>query len=531
MPHDHQSSVIKRLPDTINRVILPLEYSYVLTGDVTVTKTQKVNQYQQISKPLPNNHCSIASHSPIDGFVSNIGYYPSLQTPFTNIKQVFSIEIINDCEFVFNRPTNTLDIPPDFNITKTSLLNLMSQYGILGLGGAGFPSAKKLATQKIKTIIINAVECESPITVDNCLIINFSDQILTGIELLNRILCPDEIIIAIKESMHEACHHLQVSLTKLRPDQQHKIKILPIANQYPNGYSKTLIKLISQQDIAKHQHSSELGIVCLNVATIYSIKQVLVDRIPLIERLVTISGNIENTGTYSLPIGTPLLTILEGLRVNLDKIQSGEYNLTIRIGGDYMGYDILNTQHLNQSDKEEKLIPYLNNTAIDKTTQVISINYQPSRATDYLEREPLECIKCNYCDDKCPLNLSPQQLYWFSKNIHTDNNQDILKKYHITSCIECGICDAVCPSQIPLAAKFKHAKSIIKHNEKITSNAHVAKLRSEWRTQRIESTSNMQYQHADILIKSTKTQKQDLLSAALARAKNKKITLHHEIPK
>lgn len=523
VPATNNSSQIKTLPKEINRVILPLEYNYATTGDLLVKAGDKVQQGQAISKTIPGDDYSIALHTPISGIVNKVDYYPVLhKSLLTQPNKIRAIEIVSSTQ-----PTEQRMLGANIQLLleQNNFTDLLSNYGIIGLGGAGFPTSKKIKTHETKLLIINAVECEEPISVDNCLILNSVDNILSGIELLHNIIKPKRIVIAIKETMVDAISLLKQNIQNKK---NLNIELNIISDKYPNGYSKTLVKILSPEDnnyLKNSKHSSQNGIICLNVATIYSIEQAINHQLPLTNRLVTIKLNTDTkdydkqySGNYLLPIGTPIGLIISSL-IRIDKnIITNQSKLSIKIGGKYMGYKIFDGSitDLNKPDH------YLHHTAIEKTTQAIIIDYNYNTANNQQRNPVRECIKCSACETVCPVNLLPQQLYWFSKNLEAANNLELLESYNITNCIECGLCDTVCPSNIPLTAKFSHVKSKIKLNNFKNQQATLAKERNELLLARKEQKEQERFNRSNNIIKSDKDKKKDLLANALKRAKNKK---------
>lgn len=510
---------IHKLNIELDRVIIPLDYNYATTGDLLINIDDNVKENQQLSKSISNDNYSIALHSPIDGTITRIGYFPGLQILSENntSNKIPGIEICaatphNEQQSIHNADKKHL---------KPNLIEILKNNGVIGLGGAGFPSAKKLESA-VKHLIINAVECEQPITVDNCLILNYSNEILSGIEILNNYYKPEKITIAIKSTMKDAIDILNSKIQKLN---NIDLKIIP--NKYPNGYSKSLVKIITNNNIDSNTHSSDLNIICLNIATIYSIYQAYNNQ-PLIERLVTLTGDINQPGNYLLKIGTPINTILKNFDIDLNKVKNNQYNLIIKSGGDYMGHEIFNSEKSNTLEQYY----HLSNLAIDKTTQALDIKYIKTnhgntlfnKIKKYLNininsnESARPCIKCGLCEDVCPMNLLPQQLYWYSKN----DDLTLSSNHHITSCIECGLCDTVCPSNIKLAQKFKYIKSKIKINNYKNQQANLSKLNTNINQRRLQLKEENKYKTSGKLIKSSKSNKKDLLASTLLRAKKKK---------
>jgi len=491
---------IFNLPYQINRVILPLESNYAQFGDLLVTIGQVVKKNQGLTRSNINSNSFVTLHAPISGIISKIDYLPTLSSLGTldKLTKVLSIEISKVTES--NDFINKDNIKPNINILNpTDLLNIINQSGIIGLGGAGFPTSQKLANKNIEILIINAMECEPPISVDNNLIINYSSNIISGIEILNKILKPKKIVIAIKESYLDAINILRSVINIKQSD----ILIQTFPSNYPNGYSKSLIKLVTNKELGENKHGSDYGVICLNPATVYAIEQAVNYNQPLTDRLVTISGDLIHTpGNYILPIGTCIKNIIDAFNIDINS------SFNIRIGGEYMGYELFNSNNKAHLDN----IDYLNSISIEKTTQAISINNNQNKFI----KKYSPCIKCGYCEDICPMSLLPQQLYWFGQNVSQDKNLDILNDYNLNSCIECGLCDTVCPSNIPLTSIFKNLKTEVKYNYYKNNNAKLAKLRSDFKEKRNNDNNKKAANDNNI-------DKKSLLASALRLAKNKSL--------
>lgn len=507
----------------IDRIILPLDHNYASTGDLLIKIGDSVYKNQALTKSIKNDNYSISIHSPIDGYISNIDYYPVLnqsseyKTLAVEIQKAIKDNLIEKIEKSAPVPLiETLDM------SHQQLQEKIKQAGIIGLGGAGFPSAQKLVNTKIDKLIINAVECEAPIDVDNCLIQNKAEEIISGIILLKQIYSPNDITIALKSNMLAAKQSLESVINKSSKSIDN-LTIKLINNQYPSGYSKSLIKIITNKNINLKQHSSEENIICLNIGTVFAIQQAVYFHQPLIERLVTITGDISQPGNYLLPIGTPIISILKYFNVKLEQVKTKLHSLSIRVGGDFMGVTIFDSQKNNSLEQYY----YLNKVGIEKTTQAIHISYKINTVKNHVK--PIyNCIRCGLCDQICPINLLPQQLYWHSSNIEDHNKQDLLQQHNIANCIECGLCDSVCPSNIPLAAKFKFTKSKIKLNSNHANRARLAEARNQLQNQRTAIKEQEKYTTSAKIIKSSKKNKKDLLASALKRAQTKKINTNQK---
>ncbi|AKH21656.1 electron transport complex subunit RsxC [Sedimenticola thiotaurini] len=345
---------------------------------------------------------------------------------------------------------------PD-NATPEQLLATIRQAGIVGLGGAVFPSAAKLKPpHRIDTLIINGVECEPYITCDDLLMRSRAEAVLRGCLLLQRILAADQCILAVEDNKPEALAQLRLAREKLIAADAAgagQIELVAIPTVFPAGGEKQLIKVLTGCEVPAGGLPYELGIVCLNVATTAAVHDAILLGRPLVSRLVTVTGSgIRHPGNYQVPLGTPIAALLEAAGG-----ADGEAELIM--GGPMMGQRLPTPQAM-----------------VVKGTNCILVN-----KPEPLPRQ-MPCIRCGSCADACPMQLLPQQLYWHARG----KTFDKLQRYHLDSCIECGCCNLVCPSHIPLVSYFRYAKTEIADQEFKRQRAEESRLRSELRQERLE---------------------------------------------
>jgi len=340
---------------------------------------------------------------------------------------------------------------PDYQQETPEYLRVrIHQAGIVGLGGAAFPSATKLATkQDIHTLIINGAECEPYISCDASLILKKAEEIVQGALILQYILQAKHCIIAIEGNMLQAAQVLQQVINT------HSIQLIPVPAIYPTGGEKQLIQVLSGTKLPTKSLPAEYGFICQNVGTAYAVYQAINQGLALTERIITVTGKgINQPQNIRTRIGTPIKHLIA---------QSGGYNNDVQrliMGGSMMGIAL-------SSDE----------IAVTKASNCIL-----AMTSDELENKPTEmpCIRCGDCAAVCPAELLPQQLYWYGRSGQLDHCQD----YQLFSCIECGCCDVVCPSHIPLVQQFRAAKGAIIIKAKQTEQANVAKTRFQNQQQR-----------------------------------------------
>ncbi|MBW0298255.1 electron transport complex subunit RsxC [Shewanella xiamenensis] len=329
--------------------------------------------------------------------------------------------------------------------------------GIAGMGGAAFPSHIKLnPVSEIELVIINGVECEPYISADDRLMREYSQDILAGIAIIHRLLSPKRIVIAIEDNKPEAIKAMQQAVSQSTlPAGSTRVTVIP--TKYPSGGEKQLIQIITGREVPSGAIPAKLGIVVHNVGTAFAIHQAVTQGKPLIERVVTVTGqNVGKPGNYWLPIGTPVEHVLKQTEFNAEAEQK------VIIGGPMMGHALPTIQ-----------VPIL------KGTNCILV---PSSQEIGITPEEKACIRCGECANACPALLLPQQLFWHAKA----EEYDKAASYNLKDCIECGCCSYVCPSDIPLVEYYRIAKSALKQAADEKHQAERAKLRFEARIQRLE---------------------------------------------
>lgn len=433
-------------------------------------------------------------HSPTSGTVKAIELRPSNHASGLPIKTcVITPDQHNT--WVDSYCHNEL-INPEL-LTNDEILTKIQQAGITGMGGAEFPSHIKLSpASDIELLIINGAECEPYLTSDDRLMREHSQKIIAGSQIIHRLLKPKRVIVAIEDNKPDAIKAMELAIAKSTySSNQARVTVIP--TKYPSGSAKQLIKIITGKEVASGGRSSQLGVLVHNVGTTMAIYEAVTKNKPLIERVVTVTGqNITKPGNYWVPIGTPINHLLNYCGYNPEK------NQKIVIGGPMMGF----------------ILPFLHAPVLAGTTAIIA----PSKQEMDTEVDERSCIRCGECAQACPASLLPQQLYWHAKS----EEYDKATNYNLRDCIECGCCSYVCPSDIPLVEYFRMAKSAIKQtaNEKV--QAELAKQRFEAKQQRIEQEKKMREEKARIAANQRqsvmKADEKDAVAAALARIQAKK---------
>lgn len=426
-------------------LVLPLQQHIGNAAEAIVEVGDHVLKGQMIA--AAKDYISTPIHAPTSGIIVAIEDRP---VPHPSGMMANCIVLESDgkdswCECTTNVNYRQLD--------PSALRNIIRDAGIVGLGGAGFPSFIKLNPgpgNRIDTLILNGAECEPYITCDAMLMQEQSRKIIDGINIMRHALNAERCIIAVEDNKKIA-HTLLVNA--LHEHESEYIEIIQIPTLYPAGGEKQLIKTITGKEVPSHGLPFNIGIVCHNVATAAAIATAVLEGKPLISRYVTITGEgVEHPCNLDVLFGTPFTELINLCGRNSKARQ-------ILMGGPMMGFEIKNES-----------IPVI------KTTNCILVQ---DKQTEY---QVMPCIRCGQCATVCPAQLLPQQLYWHARAKNFDKAQD----YNLFDCIECGCCAYVCPSHIPLVQYYRYAKTEVWAQERDKKASDIARQRHEFRLLRME---------------------------------------------
>jgi electron transport complex protein RnfC len=331
---------------------------------------------------------------------------------------------------------------------------MLRDAGVVGLGGAVFPSHAKLTAARavpVEHLVINGAECEPFMTCDDMLMRERAEEIVRGTAIFRDLLAARRVLIGIEDNKPEAVAAMQLAVRRLGEDHE----VVAVPTRYPAGGAKQLIRVLTGKEVPASKRSTELGVQCFNVATAYTAYRALAHGEPVISRIVTLTGNVEQPRNWEVLLGTPMRDVVA---LGKPKADTSRYLM----GGPMMGFEI--------GDLAAPVV---------KATNCIiagSPNLFPPNPPE------MPCIRCGACADVCPHELQPFELYWFARARNFGKTQE----YHIFDCIECGCCSYVCPSHIPLVQYFRFAKSEIWSREKEKQAADAAKARFELRNARAE---------------------------------------------
>ncbi len=345
--------------------------------------------------------------------------------------------------------------PIDYRaLTPETVRERLQQAGVVGLGGAVFPTHGKLTASRtvpMEELVINGAECEPFITCDDLLMRERAEEVVRGIGIFRDLLQPKKVLIGIEDNKPEAVAAMQAAVKAVGED----FVVIAVPTLYPAGGAKQLIRVLTGKEVPASKRSTDLGVQCFNVATAYTAWRAIAHGEPVVSRLVTVTGNVGEPRNYDVLIGSPMDEVLALAHPKADT--DG-----IVMGGPMMGF----------------LVPEATVPVVKATNCLIA--HSPA----LFPPKPVEmpCIRCGSCAQACPHELQPFEMYWFSRAKNFGKTQE----YHIFDCIECGCCSFVCPSRIPLVQYFRFAKSEIWAREREKKAADTAKDRFEFKQFREE---------------------------------------------
>ena len=403
------------------KVIIPTIMHIGSPAKVIVKVGDKVARGQIIAEA--SGFISSPAFSSISGVVSSIGMFPHASG-----KSVAAVEITadgKDDEFCFEPIKNYKEQP------SAVLVKRISDCGIVGMGGAGFPSQVKLSPppdKKIDTLIINCAECEPYLTTDHRIMLEMPEKLLVGIKILQRILGVANVFVAIEKNKPDAIEIMKKKIDENKDFDE--IKVIPLETKYPQGGEKQLVYAVVGREIPSGKLTMDAGCVVHNIASSLAARNAVIKGNPLTQRVLTITGSaVKKPGNYFTPIGTSVREMLEYCETDFSKVKK------VIMGGPMMGVSLANID-----------VPIMKQTSgilvLDEITPADSEN---------------NCINCGACVEACSTRLVPSFLAKYSaKNMF----EEALGR-NIMDCIECGSCSYICPAKINILHKIRFAKNHI----------------------------------------------------------------------
>ncbi len=389
--------------------------SLVKVGDSVAVGQKIADSDAYVSAPV---------HSSVSGKVVSVGEYPH---PTQNISQAIVVE--ND---FLDTPSNDLGIGCE-NIDELSteqLIAIIREAGITGMGGASFPTHVKIQSalnDNVDTLIVNAAECEPYLSNDNRIILENTDELIEGIQILKKIFGLKTAYIGIESNKPRAIKKLNKATYKKG------IKVEVLKAKYPQGGEKQLIKAVCNRVVPAGKLPSSVGCCVLNVDTVGAIYRAVCHGTPVIRRIVTVAGDgVQKVGNYNVRLGTPFSHVLEhcGLDDTTQKIV---------MGGPMMG-----------------IAQYSLDAPVIKGTSGLLC------FSEFQEDNDVNCIRCGSCVAACPMRLAPNYIALYAKLKKFDECENL----NVTDCIECGCCAFTCPAKIPLVQYMRLSKQKVNQNRK-----------------------------------------------------------------
>jgi len=404
-------------------LVIPLSQHLGKPSVPVVREGEEVVRGQRIARP--DGFVSVSMHAPASGRIRRIALAPALSG-----RMLPSI-------FLEPFPGSTQEVEegtpcPVDSATPDEIIAAIQDAGVVGLGGAAFPTHVKLKIppeKPVDTLIINGVECEPYLTTDHRVMLQQRDDVFLGIRYLMRATGAGRVIIGVEANKPDAAAHLRAGLPGDLPA---SVEVLSV--KYPQGAEKMLITALLGREVPSGALPLDVGALCVNVATTAEIGRLLPFGRGIQERVITITGPaVRDKGNYRIPIGTPLRFLLETVGVD-DRVNR------VFLGGPMMG------QAASSLD-----IPVTKGTS-----GVVAFTDSEAERT-HVPVYP--CIRCGHCVDVCPIFLNPSILGALAR---TGESQRMADEFHLMDCFECGSCSYVCPSHIPLVHQFRVAKGEVR---------------------------------------------------------------------
>lgn len=403
-------------------LVVPLVQHLGAPARPVVRDGQEVGRGQRIGEP--DGFMSVAMHAPASGVVRRVALAPSISGRM--VPAVYLEPFPGSTQEIAEGTPCPLDAAP------ADIVAAIQAAGVVGLGGAGFPTHAKLRIpegKSVDTLIVNGVECEPYLTTDHRVMLEQRDDVYMGIRYLLRVSGARRAIIGVEANKPDAAAHLRDGLPADLPA---GVEVLRV--KYPQGAEKVLISALLGREVPSGGLPIDVQALCINVATTAEIGRLLPHGRGIQERVVTVGGPaVRGKGNYRVPIGTPLRFLLEQVGVSGD-VQR------VFLGGPMMGAAVSSLD-------------------IVVTKGVSGVIAFTASATEGSARRQFPCIRCGYCLDACPMFLDPCTLGALARGEEFGRMRD---DHHLLDCFECGACSFVCPAHIPLAQQFRVAKAALR---------------------------------------------------------------------
>ncbi|OGC11597.1 electron transporter RnfC [candidate division WOR-1 bacterium RIFOXYA12_FULL_52_29] len=404
------------------KVILPLQQNLGCPCEPLVKVGDEVSEGEKIADSAA--FVSAPIHAPISGRVTEIKYYPNAcdyDIPSIVIEATDAVDKVT-------RPGSRWTLE---ELAPEQIRKIIREAGLVGLGGAAFPTHVKLAVPKgktVDTVVVNGCECEPFITSDHRVMVEKAAAIILGARALAKAVGAEKIVVGIESNKLDAYKAVNFEGLKVRGG----VSVVQVKTKYPQGGEKMLIKALLDREVPSGGLPSDVGAVVCNVATAAAAAEAVTHGLPLTKRVVTVTGpGIKEPQNLLVKIGTPFAELIEQCGGTVGNV------VKLIMGGPMMGIAVPTAQ-----------VP-----VVKATSAILLLTDQEVK----VEPEG-NCIRCGRCVRSCPIGLTPNFLAEYAKTGNWQGAYD----YNVIDCIECGCCGFVCPSRIPLVQYFKLAKNAVR---------------------------------------------------------------------
>ena len=429
-----------RGPCLPTRLALPLDGQVGLEAMALVCAGEQVQRGQLIARA--GGYMGASVHAPVAGIVEGFA-----QVTRPGGRRAQAIMLLPDPEqrdaLAAPIALTAAERSVRHGIATETMMARIAEAGLVGQGGAGFPTAVKLSegsASAVRVLVVNAVECEPGLTCDQRLIRDYAGDVVLGVQVLAQITGAERCVVALEDDMPAARHALETALQVFATvdPQRAPIELLVVPSRYPSGAERQLIQRLTGVELKPDELPIHHGVVVQNVATARAVARAALIQEPLTERYVTVLGEVAQPGNFRVLNGTPARVLLEAAGcADLSAVR-------LRFGGPLTGQYV--------EDLEAPL---------DKRTAALTVEARIPAATERA------CIRCGACLPVCPSRLHPPALDERLRN----REFDVALDFDLFACIECGLCDYVCPSRIPLVAHFRAGKRAIERQHRLQQEA------------------------------------------------------------
>jgi len=414
------ASPIRRLPFP-DEVVLPLQQHTGAPAKLIVRVGDRVERGDMIA--AAQGFISSPVHASAAGRIAAIGPWSHPSGQYQT-----AVRVAVD-RYATQTPRRRL-VPDWEDLSRQEIVAAVQQAGVVGLGGAAFPAHVKLSPpddQRIDTLLVNGCECEPFLTSDHRVMVEYTERVFLGIRIMLHCLGIGRAVVGIEQNKPDAIEAMQAAIPA-----DLDIEVRGLEAKYPQGAEKMLIKALLDREVPSGGLPGKIGVVVQNVGSVATLAEVFETGLPLIERIVTVTGpGVREPGNWIVPVGTKLLDLLAASGGLADDASE------IIFGGPMMGVAVAS----------------LDTPVLKGTSGVLVLSHDEASA-----KENYPCIRCGHCLDACPVFLNPQRL----GNLAVNERWAEMTPHHLMDCMLCGCCSYVCPSNIPLSQLFATAKTALR---------------------------------------------------------------------